>query len=143
VSIVTIEAHGAKPKIERVLTGALRWLVRTFEVSDESSIDRLDADLRAILEPKRSLVRVTVDGLCSPAAAQQLRALEPVFAARFFCYVMNHEYAARPETREAWLALLPLGDFQGLATKLLDRIERNDDAGPAKRALDKLAEYAR
>jgi DNA repair exonuclease SbcCD nuclease subunit len=143
ISIVSIESHGAKPQIDRVETAGLRWLQRSFEVSDERSIDLLDADLRAIPEPKRSLVRVTVNGLCSPAAAQQLRALEPVFAARFFCYAMFHEYAARPETRDAWLALLPFGHYQTLATELLDRIERNDGAALAKRALDKLAEYAR
>ena len=143
VSIVTIDAAGAAPKIERVPVGRLRWVQREWEVSDDTSIAMLDRELMSLERPADALVRLTVRGLCTPSAAQQLRGLESVFAARFMRFEMQHVYVARPATREAWLGLVPPGEMRQLVTQLLDRIERDEDAAVASRALDKLAELSR
>ena len=116
---------------------------REWEVSDDTSIAMLDRELMSLDRPQETLVRLTVRGLCTPSAAQQLRALESVFAARFMRFEMHHVYVARPSTREAWLGIVPPGEMQRLVSELLDRIERNEDAAVASRALDKLAEYSR
>ena len=39
---------------------------------------------------------------------------------------MSRECVARPETNEAWLELVPLGDLGMLVDTLLGRIERGD-----------------
>lgn len=143
VSIVTIDAPGSTPRIERVRVGRLRWMRHECAVADDASIAKLNADVMAFERPADTLLRLTVRGLCTPSAAAQLRALEDVFAARFLHFEMLHTYVARPSTREAWLGLVPPGELQQLVSDLLDRIERGDDAAVASRALDKLAEFSR
>jgi DNA repair exonuclease SbcCD nuclease subunit len=143
VTIVTIDRPGERPKLERVAVGRLRWLKRDFEVSDDASIAALSQTMMSIERPSDTLVRVAVRGLCTPPAADQLRGLDSLFAARFLYFEMAHEYVARPETREAWLELVPPGDLRVLVDTLLGRIERGDEAPVASRALDKLAEFAR
>jgi DNA repair exonuclease SbcCD nuclease subunit len=143
VSIVTIDAPGTLPTIQRVRVGRLSWVQQEFEVSDDASIARFNAELMALERPADTLVRAIACGLCTPSAAQQLRALEAVFCSRFFCFEMKHEYTARPEEREAWLNLVPPGELQLLIGSLLDEIENGDNMGVATRALDKLAEFAR
>ncbi|MBD5656109.1 MAG: hypothetical protein IAI50_13180, partial [Candidatus Eremiobacteraeota bacterium] len=143
VSIVTINAPGTLPTIERVPVGRLSWIQQEFEVSDDASIARFNAELMALQRPANTLVRAIACGLCTPSAAQQLRALEAVFSSRFFCFEMKHEYTARPEDREAWLNLVPPGDLQLLIGSLLNDIENGNNVGVATRALDKLAEFAR
>jgi DNA repair exonuclease SbcCD nuclease subunit len=143
VTIVTIDRPGERPQLERVAVGRLRWLKRDFEVSDDASIAALSQAMMTIERPNDTLVRVTVRGLCTPPAAEQLRGLEALLAARFLYFEMSHEYVARPETHEAWLELVPPGDLRSLVDTLLGRIERGEDAAVASRALDKLAEFAR
>jgi hypothetical protein len=84
-----------------------------------------------------------VQGFCTPAATERLAALEAELGARFFLIAIERSIEARPATREAWLAAVPPGEFQGIAATLLDRIERNEDVATAGRALELLAEYAR
>ena len=143
ISLVTIDAPGERPGIERVEVGRLQWVQREFEVSDDASIARLSADLMALPRPQATLVRAIAHGLCTPSAAEQLRAFEDGFCSRFLSFEMRHDYTARPETREAWLDLVPPGDLRQLVDNLLDRIERGDGSEVASRALDKLAEFAR
>jgi len=143
VSIVTIDGPGLKPRIERIPVGGLHWVQREFEVSDDASIAALGAELMGLPSPEKSFVRAIVRGLCTPSADQQLRGLEATFENRFMHFNMKHDYAARPQTRDAWMSLMPLGDLRLLVEDLLDRIERREDAAVATRALDKLAEFAR
>jgi hypothetical protein len=143
VSLVTIAAAGERPQVERIAVGRLQWVQREFEVCDDASIARLHADLMSLGKPERTFVRAIAHGLCTPSAADQLRAFEAGFRSRFLSFEMQHDYAARPETREAWLELMPPGDLRELVGTLLDRIERGDGAEIASRALDKLAEFAR
>lgn len=143
VSIVTIAGHGTRPSIERIRAGALRWLETAFEISDEASIGRLAEELRALEAPERILARVHVKGLCTPAATEQLAALEAELAARFFFIEFERAIEARPQTRDAWLAVFPPGEFQEIAAKLLDKIDRSEEPATAARALELLAGYAR
>ena len=143
VSIVTIAGRGARPSIERIPVGELRWIERTHEISDEASVDRLAGDLRALEAPERTLARIHVRGFCTPAAAERLAALEAELGARFFFIDIERAIEARPQTREAWLAAFPPGEFAGIAAKLLDQIDRDEDTATAGRALELLAEYAR
>jgi DNA repair exonuclease SbcCD nuclease subunit len=143
VSIVNIESPGERPNVERIEVGRLRWVQRDYEVSDDASITRLNGDLMALTPPSQTLVRAIARGLCTPSAAEQLHAFEEGFRRRFFSFELRHEYVAQPETREAWLEIVPPGDLRELVGSLLDRIERGEDAAVARRALDKLAEFAR
>jgi DNA repair exonuclease SbcCD nuclease subunit len=143
VSIVTIDGPGARPSIERVRTGSLRWIDTSHEISDEASIDRLAEALRTLEAPERILARVHVKGLCTPAATERLGVLEAELAARFFFIEFERAIEARPQTRDAWLAVFPPGDFQEIAGKLLDQIDRSEEPATAARALELLAEYAR
>jgi DNA repair exonuclease SbcCD nuclease subunit len=143
VSLVTIAARGARPEIERVHVGELRWIESTHEISGEASVEQLAHELRACEAPERTLARIHVQGFCTPAATERLAALEAELGARFFLIAIERSIEARPATREAWLAAVPPGEFQGIAATLLDRIERNEDVATAGRALELLAEYAR
>lgn len=143
VTIVTIDGPGERPQLERIRVGRLRWCKEAFEVSDDASIQAMTQQMMAVESPANTLMRVTVRGLCSPAAANQMRGLETLLASRFMHFEMAHEYVARPETREAWRDLVPPGDLRQLVDTLLDRIEQGDDAPTASRALNKLAEFAR
>jgi DNA repair exonuclease SbcCD nuclease subunit len=143
ISLVTIQGPGQRPHVERVEVGELKWVQREFEVCDDASITRLSDDLMALPKPRQTLMRALARGLCTPSAAEQLLAFDNVFRSRFFFFQMGHEYIARPESREAWLKLLPPGDLQELASQLLDRIERGEQIDLSSRALDRLAEFAR
>ena len=143
VSIVTIAGRGAQPSLERVHVGSLRWIEPAHEISDEASIDRLAAALRALDAPDRTLARVHVKGFCTPAATERLAALEAELAAHFFFLAFERAIEARPQTRDAWLAAFPPGEFQEIAGELLDQIERNEDPATAGRALELLAGFAR
>lgn len=142
ISIVTIDAPGSEPSIERVSVGKLRWTAREYEVCDDASIGRVNADLFAIPHPRRTLVRATLRGLCAPSAAEQLRAFEPAFRSRFLCFEMLHEYVPRPETQAQWLELVPPGEFAELVKSLIADIGSEREA-VAMCALDTLAELAR
>jgi DNA repair exonuclease SbcCD nuclease subunit len=142
ISIVTIDAPGSAPSIERVPVGKLRWTSREYEVCDDASIGRINSDLFAIPQPRQTLVRATLRGLCAPSAAEQLRAFEPAFRARFLSFEMLHQYVPRPETEGQWLALVPPGEFVELVKSLIADIGTEREA-VSMCALDKLAELAR
>jgi DNA repair exonuclease SbcCD nuclease subunit len=141
VSIVTIEAAGSRPQIERVPVAKLRWVARSFEVSDDASVARLNTELLALPDPRNTLLRVTLNGLCAPSAAEQLRGFEGGFRSRFLSFQMEHEYASRPETKAQWLELVP-PEFTGVVEKLIAEIGGEREA-VAIRALDTLAELSR
>lgn len=143
VSLVSIAAAGSMPLVERVPVGTLRWYDCHYDVSDDASILVAAADLRDIENPRHALVRVTLEGLCSPSAAHHVIALEAEMKARFLNFEVRRSFAQRPATRDAWLDLLPPGDLRGVATTLMDSIDRGDDPAVAARALDLLAGFAR
>ncbi|MGA3038973.1 MAG: DNA repair exonuclease [Vulcanimicrobiaceae bacterium] len=144
VSIVQLAGPRDRPNVKRVDVHELDWHAKQFDLTDEQSLDRGLEALRNISHAERSLVRVQFKGFGGHAMLERLLTADGEFQGRFLYYERTIQLIPRPEDRQQWLELVPVGLARQVATELLDRIEVDgDDVPVATRALELLTEIVR
>ena len=97
VLLVTLEAPGEAPVVEKVRVGRFRWRQEAFEVADEDSLKVLDGRLRGLASPQDSLLRLRLEGAVSLGMREALDRLLADWRARLhFLEVDDSGLLARP-----------------------------------------------
>jgi DNA repair exonuclease SbcCD nuclease subunit len=141
--VVTIDAPGAVPRIERHACAQLEWRQRVETLSAPGDVERLRREIDA--EPpesaSRALLDLTLRGIIGVSEQDRLSDLEALVAARFLHgRVRRAELRVRPEN-EAWVDTLPPGAPRATARALLAESEKGGREGEvAARALGLLFE---
>ncbi|MFO0563615.1 MAG: metallophosphoesterase family protein [Polyangiales bacterium] len=117
--LVEVDRRGAAPSIERIVTGALRWLVLEASLQEQGDVGRVRAQVEALAEGRahQSLLRLKLDGYLRVDEQEALVALaEHVRTAFLFGRV---EATLRPApTDAAWTRSLPVGPVLDCAQRL-------------------------
>jgi DNA repair exonuclease SbcCD nuclease subunit len=141
--VVTIDAPGVAPRIEKHACAELEWRQRSDTLSAPGDLERLRREIDA--EPAASAARVLIDltlaGAIGIGDQERLADLESLVAARFLHgRVRRAELRIRPEN-DAWVELLPAGAPRSTARALLAQADAGGRAGEvAARALGLLFE---
>jgi DNA repair exonuclease SbcCD nuclease subunit len=141
--VVTIEAPGAAPKIEKLPCAGLAWRQRSETLSAPGDVERIRREIDA--EPAESAARVLLDltltGAIGVGEQERLADLEGLVAARFLHgRVRRAELRIRPEN-DAWVDALPSGAPRATARALLLQADKGGREGEvAARALGLLFE---
>jgi DNA repair exonuclease SbcCD nuclease subunit len=143
VSIVTIDGPHAAPAIERVRVGRYVWSAPSFNLSDDPSVERAIAELRAWPNAVNTLLRPTFRGLASPHGTTLLTATEPDMRARFLHFDPRRTFEERPANAQAWADRFEPGLQRTLAQRLLARTSDPKLAPVATLALQKMLELTR
>ena len=96
-----------------------------------------------IPRPQTTLLRVTYNGVSTPAELEELRTLDAEMSPRFLLYAAAYDVSPRPETAAQWLDALPMGTGADSCRRFAEGIRRPATADVAVRALELLLELAR
>lgn len=130
--VVTIDGPGRPARVEVVDTAELTWTARDETIAGDEDVAALRAAIDAIPNPGRTLLRLRIRGVASPAAAEALDAVEEVAAARFLlARVERDEVLPQPRDAASWTAAVPDGVARTVVERLLALAA--DDQEPRRR----------
>ena len=136
VLLVTIDAAGAMPRIEKRRVARLEWVQLERRLGSNGDAHSLLNDVRAIATTLR-LLEVKVSGIINASDATTLEEIERVLGDEFLYGRLRRESLISGDTDVA----LPLGFVTEAATRLARQAENGDPA--ASQALMELARIAR
>jgi DNA repair exonuclease SbcCD nuclease subunit len=141
--VVSIDAPGAVPRIDRHPCAELDWRQRVATLSAPGDLERLrrEIDGEPAASADRSLLDLTLRGVIGIADQERLADLEGLVGARFLHgRVRREELRVRPES-DAWMDGLPAGAPRAAGRTLLADAEKPGREGEvAARALGLLFE---
>ena len=143
VLLVEIANPGEAPRIEQVVTGALTWLTLEREVGSDIALSSLREEIEAFEDSASTLIEVTLSGLLSASATDDVSRIEEIVASRFlFGRVDTSSLLPSPED-DAWLSALPVGVVRDAAERLRQMaLSGAEQSGDASRALTELYRLA-
>ncbi len=129
--LVEFEGPGAAPQVTPLAIGRFAWRQEMLRLQDDSDIDLVPAQLRALHpEPARLLVDLALEGTLSLAGRERLaRALEELRAAVCFLRVDDDRLYLEPSAED--LEAIASGGFLRVAAERL-RAMVDDPAEPAR-----------
>ncbi len=136
VSIVTI-ADG-QTQAQQVPVGTYHWQQLQIPLSQGIGVQGVAALLERYDDPKRTLLRLRMHGLCTPDQLDRLKIFTMEKREEFYYFDAEIDYTIQPETREAWLEMVPPGAISEVASELWDLAA--GDQGQRKLAIAALQE---
>lgn len=134
VSIVEITGPRALPIIERVRVAGLTWHDLTFGITDEASYARAVAELEAIPEPGRAVIKATFRGVLLPGFVEIRAISRASLTPYFFSYNEIDELVVKDEASQDWRDAMNAGLAADIADQLLAEVG-GTNAAAAMRAL--------
>jgi len=129
VLLVTVEA-GARPDLETIDTGGLRWLEPGGgrEIRSLEDLVDLAEECRKLPEPGETLLRIHLRGVMPPGATEVLDDLDALLDARFPFVDMDRDGLAPSPADSGWVDALP-GDSvaAAVARRLLAMADSTGD----------------
>lgn len=126
VLVVTIDEPGAKPDIELINTGLLRWEVTEERITEMGQLGELRKRVEAMGEARSTLIRIRLTGLLFAAETTELTRLEEIVFSRF----LHGEVEASPlmpaPNDDEWVSSLP-GFLRAAGMKLRQAANSNGD----------------
>jgi predicted phosphodiesterase len=119
VLLVQIDRRGAVPSIERIVTGALRWLVYEATLQAKGDVARVREQIEALSEGRahQVLLRLKLDGFLRVDEQEALAALSEYVRTAFLFGRVEETLRPAP-TDAAWTRSLPVGPVLECAQRL-------------------------
>lgn len=141
VLLVDIEAHGARPTIEKRKTGELEWWNLNEEIRAAGDLDRLIESLKQLRNPGATLIKLQLTGVLFAADAGLLEELPDLLSERFLYSQIDDSALVPAPEDDSWISNLPDGCIREAAERLKQNAHDEKNV-VARRALLDLYRFA-
>jgi DNA repair exonuclease SbcCD nuclease subunit len=126
--LVTIEAAGAPPSLQKIETGRLRWLAEQRDVTDKPLGD-LISDYSRRENPERSILRLILSGVLDPRAYARIEELRQIVQNRYHAgSSLDSDPVLIEPTAEQLGEVVGLGVLKRVLEKLKEDAQSSDPA---------------
>ena len=141
VLLVDIEAHGARPHIEKRKTGELEWWNLDEEIREAGDLGRLIKTVKQRRNSCITLVKLQLTGVLFAADAGLLEELPDLLSERFLSSQIDDSALIPAPEDDSWINNLPDGSIREAAERL-KRSAQDEKNIVARRALLDLYRFA-
>jgi len=118
--IVEIKNHGARPVIQEINVGTIRWDEWSREISTTDDIKHIEIELNKIKEPEHRVINFYLKGVMDQEVADYLSELETKYSERFLYFNLIKEKLYLKPNLPKLKAMLPEG---AIFTKTIEAIQ--------------------
>jgi len=120
--IVEIENHGAKPAIQEIDVGTVKWEEWTREISTIEDIKYTETELNKVKEPEYKVVTFYVKGVIDPEVMDYLESFETRYSKQFLYFnLVKEELYLKPNLPKL-KAIIPEGAVFGKVAEAIESL---------------------
>ena len=141
VLLVEVDAHGARPRLEKRKVGELEWWNLDAEIREAGDVGRLVKTIKQRRNPCTTLVKLQLTGVLFAGEAGVLEELPDLLTERFLYGQLDDSGLIPDPADDSWINNLPDGSIREAGERL--KRSAHDNKNPvARRALLELYRFA-